>query len=243
MKKDWCGDDFKTMVALGESTTAGGWSTDPDRCWVPLLGRLINDFQSTPMKVINSGIGANVISAQSPACEKSGKPAADERLDKHVIAHQPDLLVISYGLNDARGGTPIGFFQEKLVAIVHSVREHLDPVIMLPGPYYMYDFTLGGPTWSHADQARFTQFNAAIASVADTQACLYADLLAAIGDTDWMVHDDGVHQNDLGHRIVANRMFEVLAQHCSCLAKRTKVAEKNSPLWRDESTLRADYGY
>ena len=107
----------------------------------------------------------------------------------------------------------------------------------------MYDFSLGGSTWSDADRARFTQFNAAIASVADTQADLYADLLTANGDTDWMVHGDGVHQNDLGHRIVANRIFEVLAQHCSCLAKRTKVAEKNSLRWRDESTLRADYGY
>ena len=63
------------------------------------------------MKVINSGIGANVISAQSPAYEKSRKPAAEERLDKYVIAHQPDLLIISYGLNDTRGGTPIGFFR------------------------------------------------------------------------------------------------------------------------------------
>ena len=46
MKKDWCAEEFRCMVALGESTTAGGWSTAPDRCWVPLLGELINDFQN-----------------------------------------------------------------------------------------------------------------------------------------------------------------------------------------------------
>ena len=58
-----------------------------------------------------------------------------------------------------------------------------------------------------------------------------------------MVHYDGVHQNDLGHRIVANRVFEVLAQNCSCLGKRTRQAEQTSPRWRDESVLKSDYGF
>ena len=243
MKKDWHSEEFRTMVALGESTTAGGWSTQPHRCWVPVLGALVNDFQSTPMEVINSGIGANVISSQSPCYRHSGKPAADERLDKHVVAHGPDLLLISYGLNDARGGTPLDLFRERLIDLVLRVRKHLDPVIVLVGPYYMNDFTLGGTDWSHANLSQFKRFNAAVAQVASGQECLYVDVIAANGETDWMVHDDGVHQNDLGHRIVANRIFEVLAQNCSCLAKMTKKAEKNSPRWRDESTLKADYGY
>ncbi len=231
------------MVALGESTTAGGWSTTPDRCWVPVLAALINDFQSTPMAVVNSGIGANVISTRSPCYEHSGKPAADERLDKHVIAHRPDLLIISYGLNDARGGTPLDFFRERLVDLVRRVREHSEPVIVLLGPYYMMNFKLGGSPWSHADLPLFKRFNKAVGQVAGEQQCLYVDAIAANGQTDWMVHYDGVHHNDLGHRIVANRIFEVLAQNCSCLAKKTKKAEKTSPRWRDESTLKEDYGY
>ena len=56
-----------------------------------------------------------------------------------------------------------------------------------------------------------------------------------------MIHYDGVHANDLGHGIVANRIFEVLARNCSGLAKKTKEAEKSSPRWRDESMLKADY--
>ena len=56
-----------------------------------------------------------------------------------------------------------------------------------------------------------------------------------------MIHEDQVHANDLGHRIVAHRVFEVLAQSCSALAKQTKEAEKTSPRWRDESVLKADY--
>ena len=91
-KKDWHAEEFRKMVALGESTTAGGSSTTPDRCWVSNLARLINQFQAKPMEFFNAGIGANVISSRSPSYEHSGKPAALERLDKHVIAQDPDRI-------------------------------------------------------------------------------------------------------------------------------------------------------
>ena len=45
------------------------------------------------------------------------------------------------------------------------------------------------------------------------------------------------------HCIIADRIFEVLAQNCSGLALHTKEAEKTSPRWRDKSVLKADYGY
>jgi lysophospholipase L1-like esterase len=240
-RKDCRADAFGIFVALGESTTAGGWSTAPDRCWVSRLADLINDFQSEPVRLFNQGIGANVISTKSPCYENSGKPAADERLEKHVIEKHPDLLVISYGLNDARGGTPLRLFQEEMIRIVRRVRKAIDPLIVLLGPYYMHDFKLGGLTWSHASIDTFAQFNEGIAAVAKQEDCLFVDLLDAYQETHWMIHYDGVHANDLGHRIVANRIFEVLAQHCSSLAKKTKEAEKTSPRWRDESCLKMDF--
>ncbi len=243
MKKDWCAHEFRTIVALGESTTAGGWSTRRERCWVSLLADLISDYQSAPVRVINAGIGANVISTRSPCYPYSGKPAASERLERHVIAHDPDLLVIAYGLNDARGGTPLPLFREELVGLIHRVRKRIQPVIVLLGPYYMTDFALGGDEWAHADLELLHWFNDEISAVASQEACLFADVLAANGHTGWMVHYDGVHANDLGHRIIANCVFEVLAQNCSGLALHTREAEKTSPRWRDESTLKAHYGY
>ena len=122
-KQDLHPQEFRKMVALGESTTAGGWSTSPDRCWVSQLAKLINDFQAQPMDFVNSGIGANVISTRSPCYPYSGKPAANERLEKHVLAHEPDLLVISYGLNDARGGTPLDLFTQEMRVILHQIRQ------------------------------------------------------------------------------------------------------------------------
>jgi len=243
MKQDWHGEEFKVMVTIGESTTAGGWSSGPERCWASRLAALISDVQWIPVKLVNVGIGANVISTRSRGYEHSGKPAATERLDKHVIAHKPDLLIISYGLNDARGGTPIDLFAEELVAVIDRIRERCEPLMVLLGPYFMTDFQLGAPHWSHGSVDLLVAYNERIAEIADAKHCLFVDLLSAYGATEWMVHGDGVHANDLGHLIAANRAFEVLAQNCSCLAENTKAKEKNIPPWRDESTLAADYGY
>ena len=242
-KVDRQGHEFRKMVALGESTTAGGWSSSKDRCWVPLLAGLINDLQAEPMEFVNSGIGANVISTRSPCYPYSGKPAANERLQKHVIDHKPDLLIISYGLNDARGGTSIDLFTRELTEIIDRVRREVQPVILLPGPYFMTDFRVGGENWSHANLDTFLRYNEATREVARQQDCLFVDLLSAYRETPWMIHYDGVHANDLGHRIVANRMFEVIAQNCSGVASKTQALERTSPRWRDESTLKADYGF
>ena len=242
-KRDWHAVEFRRMVALGESTTAGGWSTNASRCWVSVLGRLINDFQSTRMDVINNGIGANVISTRSPCYKHSGKPAANERLQKHVIELNPDLLIISYGLNDARGGTPLELFQAEMTGVIRTIRKSINPLILLPSPYFMTDFSAGGQPWTHANLERFHEYGQGIDKVARAENCLFADLLDASGHAPWTVHFDGVHQSDLGHRIVANRMFEVLATNCTGLARHTQLIEKGAPRWRDESKLKADYGY
>ena len=243
MKKDWFSGEFRRLVTIGDSITAGGWSTSPERCWASLLADLINRFQPKPIRLYNVGIGGNVISTKSTGYSCSGKPAGDERLEKHVIQHRPDMLVIAYGINDARGGTPPELFRDLLAGLVRKVRRRVKPLIVLVGPYHQTDFSLGGKDWSHADPAVLRLFNRVTAEVANKERCFYVDALAAMGDADWMVHYDGVHTNDLGHQVIANRIFEVLAQNCFGLARKTKKLEQRSPRWRDESTLQADYGY
>ena len=244
MKRDWWNKEFEVLITLGESTTAGGWSSCRERCWASQLARLINEFQRVPVQFVNMGIGANVISTKSPSYERSGKPAANERLDEHVLSHTangnpllPDLLVISYGLNDARGGTPIDLFCGEMKDIVRRVREKVQPLIVLMGPYYMTDFKLGGADWAHADLNVFRAYNEATQQLAEETDCLFVDLLGSYREADWLVHHDGCHANDLGHRIVANKIFEVLASNCSALSLETKVLEQSIVPWRDESTL------
>ena len=149
----------------------------------------------------------------------------------------PDLLVISYGLNDARSGTPIDLFCSEMKDIIRRVREQIQPLIVLLGPYYMNDFKLGDPQWSHGNLELFGQYNDAIRNVAEQCDCLFVNLLESYRQADWLIHYDGCHANDLGHRVVANKIFEVLGSNCSALALETKALEKNILPWRDESTL------
>ena len=149
-----------------------------------MLADLISDFQDEPVRLVNSGIGANVISTRAPLYEYSGKPAANERIGKHVIAHDPDLLVISYGLNDARGGTPVEMLREELTGVINAIRRECDPLIVLPGPYYMTDFT----SYEHfgfANHAVFESFNFVTAQVAEATGCLFVDVYNAYGGADW----------------------------------------------------------
>ena len=66
---------------------------------------------------------------------------------------------------------------------------------------------------------------------------MFVDLLAAFNDSPWLVHRDGIHSNDLGHRVVANQVFNVLAANCSGLAVETKAVEEHILPWRDEAIL------
>ena len=241
MKQDWSSREFRKLVTLGESTTAGGWSSSRQRSWPSLLAGLINEYQRVPVDLINVGIGANVISTKSTSYEFSGKPAATERLDKHVIAHEPDLLAVSYGLNDTRGGTPAKLFGEELRALVGQVREAIQPLIVLLGPYYMTDFLRGEEPWSRGSLDLFHRTNDETRRVAETSDCLFVDLLESYRAANWLVHHDGVHANDLGHRVVANKVFEVLASNCSGLALETRALEGHIAPWRDESMLARDH--
>ncbi len=243
MKHDWSNKEFKKLVTLGESTTAGGWASTRERCWASQLAREIDECQRMPVQLINVGIGANVISTRSPAYPHSGKPAADERLDKHVIAHEPDLLIIAYGLNDSRGGTPVDQFTECMRDIIGRVRAKIQPLVVLLGPYFMTKFDLGGATWAQGSLDRLKDFNTATRGVADESHCLFVDLLSAYGEAPWLVHPDGVHAHDVSHRMVAHRIFDVLAANCSGLSQETLALTASIPPWRDESTLKSDYDY
>jgi lysophospholipase L1-like esterase len=239
-KRDYRDQPFAVGVALGESTTAGGSATSRELTWVSLLTNLINEHQREPVRMINSGIGANLISRRSPSYEDSGKPSAMERYKKHVIDHHPDLVLISYGLNDARGGTPLAQFLQDLREVTLAIQSETQAVIVLLNAYFMTGFDRYLP-YNQANIATFLGYNAGIQELARELDVLYADVFAAEGSATWMVDPDGVHANNLGHRVIANRVFEVLAQNCSGLSQKAFELRKNFKQWRDESVLKQLY--
>jgi len=216
MPTDLRSQPFKILLTLGESTTWGMCATTEERRWGNLLARLIAEFQGRPLTLLNKGISANSISPRSPGYEASAKPSALERLERDVLAHKPDLFVCSYGLNDMRCRMHPEEFREDLRTVVRTVRGHCDPVTVLTTVYHMTGWDRYAPFDQGSPEA-MRVFNLVIKQVAEEEGAILADIHAAEGCADWMIHPDGVHANDLGHRIIAHRVFEALAQRCSCL--------------------------
>jgi len=217
MADDLRAQPFEILLTLGESTTAGMCATQPERRWTNVLASLISEFQGQPVQLINKGISANSISPRSPGYEASAKPAALERLERDVLAYRPDLFVCAYGLNDMRCRMHPEDFREDLRAVVRTVRQHCHPVTVLTTVYHMTGWERYAPFDQGSPEAT-ALYNLVIAQVAQQEGAILADIHTAQGGADWMIHPDGVHANDLGHRIIAHRIFEALAQRCSCLA-------------------------
>jgi acyl-CoA thioesterase-1 len=96
---------YRTVVAFGDSIVEG--YRQPEG-WPEMLGRDLAGRYSG-VRVLNSGI--------------SGNTAGDglKRLQKDVLAHDPDLVLIAFGLNDMKNGVSLSRFQEDIRAMVQEI--------------------------------------------------------------------------------------------------------------------------
>ena len=231
-KRDYRSQPFRMAVAIGDSVTAGGTALSPEQCWVSLLAGLINESQMKPVEIVNNGIGANLISPRSALYDRSQKPSALERYQEHVIAYRPDLVLIAYGLGDALAGSALAPFLEDLRRIVLDTKQQTGAVIVIVNASFMTAFERHEP-FNRASVASIEGFNAALKRLAEECDVLYADVYGALGMASWTVDPvDGVHPNNLGHRLIANRVFETLAQNCSGLSEKTLELRKTFKPWR-----------
>ncbi len=208
------------MVVLGESTAAGACATEECCRWANVAADLISQYQGRPIRLENRGIGANCISPRSPGYVASRKPSALERYREDVIAFEPDLFILAYGLNDMRAGMPLEAFREDMSTVLSEVRGETSAVCVLTTVYHMIGFELH-PPWNRGGREPTRQFNRVIRELAEQHGAVLADIHEAMAETDWMVDPDCIHANDLGHRVIGNRIFEALAQRCSCLSRGT----------------------
>jgi len=236
-KRDYRSKPFRIAVALGDSITAGWTATSRELCWVNRLADSVNESQLAPMNMVNSGIGGNVISPRSSGYDASGKPSAMERYQRHVVDHRPDLVTMAYGVNDARAGTAVGQFIEDLRHIVVDIKSKTGALIVMLSTSFMTDFKRY-PPFDRANITAFESYNAGMRRLAEECDVLYADTFSALAFAAWTVDPvDGVHPNNLGHKLIADCVFTVLARNCSCLSQGALELRKNFKPWQDESAL------
>jgi len=208
-------EPVKLVVALGESTTWGYSVTAKERCWVNRAVRLVEEFQGRPVELVNQGIGSNVLSKKCPAYAASAKPSALERVERDVVALKPDLVFLSYGLNDSRGGINPEVFRSEYQRLIDRIRAEIDPVIVILNVYYMHEEMYRYRPWHHSDYEVTEAFNQVIEELARKNGLILADVYAAEKGVDWVIDGDHCHPNDLGHALIAHRVFEVIARNCS----------------------------
>ncbi len=227
---------FKSLVVLGDSVVeGGGWLAQASERWADLLWHLLETAQESSIMYHNAGVGASVISPQSPGYAESTKPSASERLDSEVIAHRPDLVVIAYGLNDMRAGMAPEAFEVEIKAILTRLRDALDAAIVIVNVYHIASFRYY-PPFDRGSVEATQQYNAMLRRLAESTDCIYADVWSAEGCKDHLVHQDTVHPNKLGNMLIANKVFEAIALAEPGIADR--IRERNAQTEWTEYTRR-----
>lgn len=222
--KDRRATPVKKIVAMGESNTWGYSVSTKEKCWVSQVAKMLEEFQGSPIELINQGIGSNVLTPECPAYEDfSAKPSALERVEKDLIDHKPDMIFLAYALADWRGGTPLEIFRKAYQTLIDKIQSQISPTIILINAYYTHKEWYNQPaegwsTWSALNPQPVEIYNKIIQELAAANDLILADVYSAEVGVDWLIDPDHCHGNDLGHRIVANRVFETIARNCSFVA-------------------------
>ena len=240
--KDYKKDPFKRLVILGESTVEGGpWLQQQEDRYGDVLVRLINACQKEPIEYFNKGIGANAISPRSPGYAESRKPSALERYHQDVIDLHPDLFVLAYGLNDMRAAMPLSDFRADMATIIGDVQRACSPVTVLTTVYYMTGWR-SYPPYNRGSVELTRRYNDCLRGLAAEFDCILADVWAGEGMADWVMHYDGVHANKVGQILIANRIFEALAQHASGLTQWVFEQARDTKWTQNTMKLRSQAG-
>lgn len=204
------------IVAIGDSVTYGAAATSPGKRWVDLAAVMLEGYQDSPIQVSNRGICSNILSVDSPAYSISERPCGLERLQRDVIELAPDMVFFAYGLNDSRGGTKAEVFRRDYQRAIDEIRQNGAPIMVALDLYYMHEmFYKSCPGWNESDYEVTEQFNQIIRELAQQNGLIFADVYEAMRGVDWAVSPDHCHPNDLGHQLIANRVFEAVVRNCS----------------------------
>lgn len=134
-----------TIAVFGDSVTHGsftGGEIDYDAVYWNLLRKKINQLRSyVPINMINAGIGG------------TNAPGSLKRLDKQVLSHNPDLIIVCFGLNDL--GEPLAEYLSALGTIFEKcIKSGADTIFMTPN--MMNTYVAEDTPSEHMEYAVFT---------------------------------------------------------------------------------------
>ncbi|HPO14900.1 MAG TPA: exo-alpha-sialidase [Candidatus Hydrogenedentes bacterium] len=206
-----------TIVLFGESTTA---PRGPLHNFAKLLEEELPAYGIAP-KIINAGLGGEYT------------PDARERFESAVLAHKPDIVTIYYGLNDAAVDVWKGAaqprvtaaqFNENLRYFVQKLKEQgAKPILLTPNPLSwtaQLKELYGKPPYDVNDieglNIGLTDYLTAVRKLAETEHVPLVDVFKILKEyaKEHSYQDvllDGMHPNELAHRLIANELLKVIS--------------------------------
>jgi lysophospholipase L1-like esterase len=210
-----------TIVAFGDSTTA------------PREGLLKPYSQVLADELPRPGVPATVINAGVPG---NTTAQAMARLESDVLTHEPDLVIIQFGINDGMidvwkdppatvSRVSKSDFEHNLRAMIKRIREtHGHVILMTPNPLCWVPFLkqlYGKPPYRPDDPQGLTfilaDYAQIVRDVAKAENLPLVDVYQAFeaygqqpGHRLEHLLPDGVHPNDAGHRLVGDLLIETI---------------------------------
>ncbi|QDU36131.1 putative rhamnogalacturonan acetylesterase YesY [Maioricimonas rarisocia] len=212
--------DDATIVTFGDSTTA------PRGKLTVYSDLLVRELPTAARKVqvINAGIGGN------------NTDMARKRFEKDVLAHDPDVVIIQFGINDAavdvwksppatQPRVDLDRYRENLKHFITTLRARGTHVILMTPNPLRWTPSLkqryGRPPYDPDDEDGFNlllrEYAAAARRVADQHDVPLVDVDRAFHDYDRQPGQsladlllDGMHPNERGQRMIADLLIKEL---------------------------------
>ncbi len=179
-----------TIVALGSSSTFGTGASDSSLSYPSQFVReLQRVFPINEITLVNAGVPGNVATD------------LDARLEKDVLTHAPDLVILQTGVNDALKKLPIAAVRATTARTIARIKAAGSDVLLLDSQFfkgadkpeyqeYMLALAQEGTALGVSTVRRYGWMNAALSA----QRYAYADLITK----------DGLHQTDLASECTAH---------------------------------------
>ncbi len=186
-----------TIAALGDSITFGTRLPADEREDATYLARLAagieERFAGAAVKTVNAGVGGDTIAR------------GIVRIGHQVAYHEPDLVLVYLGANDAMYALPESRVRHAMSLLVEKLLETTDADILLLGPTQI----LGKPGLPES-------YGRIYASIARERGVAYFDLseaLSMLTESDFRnALADNVHLSAYGHRVIADAILDFVAE-------------------------------
>ena len=186
------------IVGFGDSITGVYYHSGGRRAWTEMLGLALQRvYPQAKITTINAGVsGGNTASGLA-------------RMDKDVLAHKPDLVVIMFGMNDVVANTPEAY-EGNLRTMVAKCHE-INAQVVLCTPNWITESNGSRQLSKLAAYAEIVRKVATDLSVPLTDCFSIYEAVAMLDMRQYtLLMSDGIHPNMRGHKLFAERMAETI---------------------------------